>query len=59
MFPERSDWCPSNILNEIILYWLSELDDPVVEYEVSKLITDTFIAIVNEVCLEELSLLQH
>ena len=41
----------STISNEIASYCLSELDDPEEEYEVSRQIRDTFVAIVNEVCL--------
>ena len=33
--------------------------DPVVEYEVSRPTTDTLIVVINKVCLELLSLLQH
>ena len=32
---------------------------PVGVYEVSKLTTDIFVVVINEVCLEQLSLLQH
>ena len=58
-FHEWSNWCPSTISNEIGSYCLSELDDQVVEYEVSRQISDTFVAAVHEVCLEQPSLLLH
>ena len=58
-FPEWSSWCPSNISNEIKSYCLLELDDPVGEYEVSRQIRDTLVAVVNEICLVKQSLLLH
>ena len=39
-FPERSDWCPSTISNEMESYCWSEPDDRKEEYEVSRQIID-------------------
>ena len=59
MFPGLSDWGLFTTSNEIRLYSCSKFDDPSEVYEVSKLTTDTFGAVVNEVFLELQSLLQH